>query len=402
MQPESKPIRLSATGKTIAVALVVALAIFLLHEVHHILTPFIAAIIVAYLFNPLISLLHRRTRLGRALWITVLYVLALALLYGVGTLIVPRITAQYNSLVSQRFVIVESIQALFEQFQRVEIGGFVIDLQEVEAQVVGVLNDILRGLPTAVPGLVFTAIESVVYLLVFLFVTFYLLLQSEQLMRWMYGLVPTPYRSEIMTLGHDVDAVLGAYIRGQLVLIVIMAVLLYIPLSILGIRYALVIAIISGVLEVVPFLGPWTAAGIAVAAALIQGHAPFGLSGPGFAGVIALVYLTLRLFEDNFIIPTVVGHFVKLHPTLVIFAALAGAALAGPFGLLVGIPVAAVIRILLMYLYRKLVDAPEPITVVVTPAPSSPAAPPLPTPPTIAPPAQAARPRKGKAARIRQ
>lgn len=402
MQPESKPIRLSTTGKIIAVALVVALAIFLLREVHHILAPFIAAIIVAYLFNPLISLLHRHTRIGRALWITVLYVLALALLYGVGTLIVPRITAQYNSLVAQRFAIVESIQALFEQFQRVEIGGFVIDLQEVEAQVVGVLNDILRGLPTAVPGLVFSAIESVVYLLVFLFVTFYLLLQSEQLVRWMYGLVPTPYRSEIMTLGHDVDAVLGAYIRGQLVLIVIMAVLLYIPLSILGIRYALVIAIISGVLEVVPFLGPWTAAGIAVAAALIQGHTPFGLSGPGFAGVIALVYLTLRLFEDNFIIPTVVGHFVKLHPALVIFAALAGAALAGPFGLLVGIPVAAVIRILLMYLYRKLVDAPEPIAVVAAPAPASPAAPPLPTPPTIAPPAQQVRPRKGKAARLRQ
>jgi predicted PurR-regulated permease PerM len=400
MQPDSKPIRLSTTGKTIAVALVVALTIYLLHEVHHILAPFIAAIIVAYLFNPLISLLYRRTGVSRALWILVLYVLAFALLYGVATLIVPRITAQYNSLVEQRFVIVQSIQGLFQQFQRVEFGGFVIDLAELEAQVVGVLNDILRSLPTAVPGLVFTAIESVVYLLVFMFVTFYLLLQSEQLMRWIYGLVPDPYRAEIMGLGHDIDGVLGAYIRGQLVLIVIMSVLLYIPLSILGVRYALVIAIISGVLEIVPFLGPWTAAGIAVAAALIQGHAPFGLSGPALAGVIGLIYLTLRLLEDNFIIPTLVGHFVKLHPTLVIFAALAGAALAGPFGLLVGIPVAAVIRILLSYLYRKLVDAPEPVTVTITNP--EPAAPSLPPPPTIAPPAQAPRPRKGKPTRIRQ
>jgi predicted PurR-regulated permease PerM len=366
MQPDSKPIRLSTTGKTIAVALVVALTIYLLHEVHHILAPFIAAIIVAYLFNPLISLLYRRTGVSRAVWILVLYVLAFALLYGVATLIVPRITAQYNSLVEQRFVIVQSIQGLFQQFQRVEFGGFVIDLAELEAQVVGVLNDILRSLPTAVPGLVFTAIESVVYLLVFMFVTFYLLLQSEQLMRWIYGLVPDPYRAEIMGLGHDIDGVLGAYIRGQLVLIVIMSVLLYIPLSILGVRYALVIAIISGVLEIVPFLGPWTAAGIAVAAALIQGHAPFGLSGPALAGVIGLIYL----------------------------------ALAGPFGLLVGIPVAAVIRILLSYLYRKLVDAPEPVTVTI--APPEPTGPSLPTPPTIAPPAQAPRPRKGKPTRIRQ
>ena len=400
MQLESKPIRLSTTGKTIVAAIVVVLTIFLLNQVHHILTPFIAAIIVAYLFNPLISLLHRRTRLGRAVWITVLYVLAFALLYGVVTLIVPRITAQYNSLVAQRFAIIRSVRALFEQFQRVELGGFVVDLQGFENQVVGLLTDIVRGLPTAVPGLVFSAIESVVYVLVFLIVTFYLLLQSEQLMRWVYGLVPSPYRGEIVGLGHEIDNVLGAYIRGQLILIVIMSVLLYIPLSILGVRYALVIAIMSGVLEIVPFLGPWTAAGIAVATALLQGHAPFGLSGPALAGAIGLVYLTLRLIEDNFIIPTLVGHFVKLHPALVIFAALAGAALAGPFGLLVGIPTAAVIRILLSYLYRKLVDAPEPVTIVV--APLATAVPPLPAPPTIAPPTQVARPRKGKAARARQ
>jgi hypothetical protein len=76
--------------------------------------------------------------------------------------------------------------------------------------------------------------------------------------------------------------------------------------------------------------------------------------------------------EDNFIIPTVVGHFVKLHPAIVIFAILAGAALAGGFGLLVAIPVAAVIRILLSYLYTKLVDTSAPTPVQIKPTPPEP------------------------------
>ncbi len=76
--------------------------------------------------------------------------------------------------------------------------------------------------------------------------------------------------------------------------------------------------------------------------------------------VVVLTYFVLRMAEDNFVIPHVVGHAVHLHPVLVLFAILAGGAIAGPFGLLVGIPVLAVARLLLRYLYRKLVDAPEP------------------------------------------
>jgi len=138
-----------------------------------------------------------------------------------------------------------------------------------------------------------------------------------------------------------------------------MSLLTYIALTILGVRYAAVIAIISGILEIIPLIGPWSAAGIAMSVALFQASAPFGWPTWVLALVVGATYFVLRMFEDNFIIPFVVGHAVNLHPVIVLFAILAGGALGGPFGLLVAIPVAATVRLLLRYLYRKLVDAPD-------------------------------------------
>ncbi|MFN3372338.1 MAG: AI-2E family transporter, partial [Chloroflexus sp.] len=146
---------------------------------------------------------------------------------------------------------------------------------------------------------------------------------------------------------------------GQLILIVIMSVLLYIPLSILQVPYALVIAVASGVLEILPIIGPWSAAGIAMTVALFQPVTPFGLSNVTLAVLLGMIYFVFRQIEDHFIIPNVMGPLVRLHPGVVIFAILAGGALAGAFGLFISIPIAATIRILLSYIYRKLTDQPE-------------------------------------------
>ncbi len=367
MQVGSTSIRFSPQAKVIAVAIIVGLAILLLTHVVHVLTPFIAAIITAYLFHPLVSVLQRRTGIGRAFWIIVLYVLAFSLLSWLWTWGWPRIVSQSQELSTQLPLIIEDINHALGGRETVELGGGVtLNLAPLEEQIIAVISDLGRTLSGSVPGLVFSALETLIFTLVYLIVTFYLLLQAGQLRAWTVRLIPLPYRAEICDLGHQIDRVLGAYVRGQLILIVIMSVLLYIPLSILGVPYALVIAIASGVLEIIPILGPWAAAGVAMLVALFQPEVPFGFSNLGLAGLLAIIYFALRQVEDHFIIPNLMGSLVRLHPAVVIFAILAGGALAGVFGLLISIPVAAVTRILLAYVYRKLVDSPEP------PPPSSP------------------------------
>lgn len=360
MDTESRPIRFSYQAKWISSAIVIALTILLLREVTHILPPFIGAIITAYLFNPLIGWLHRRTRIGRAVWIIVLYVVVGLTLYGLFTALWPHIVQQSRDLAANMPLIIRELTVLFAQNQSLEVGDLVISLAPLEAQVIGLIRDVAGWLSGNVPKIVFSALEGVIYLLVYLIITFYLLLQSPQLKVWTYHLIPPPYRREISHLGHQIDQVFSAYIRGQLILIMIMSVLLYIPLSILQVPYALVIAIASGVLEILPIIGPWSAAGIAMTVALFQPVTPFGLSNVALAVILGVIYFVLRQIEDHFIIPNVMGPLVRLHPGVVIFAILAGGALAGAFGLFISIPIAAVIRILLSYLYRKLTDQPEP------------------------------------------
>jgi predicted PurR-regulated permease PerM len=215
-----------------------------------------------------------------------------------------------------------------------------------------------------VPELVLGVFEGLVLLLVFLVVTFYLLVQAEQIIERMYSLIPLPYRQEVRELGRSIDRVLGAYIRSQALLIVLMAVLTYIPLSILNVKYALVLAIATGFLEIIPFVGPYTAASAAMTVALLQGTTPFGWPVWLLVVVIGVIYLVLRQMEDHLIIPNLVGHIVELHPVIVIFSILAGGALAGGLGLLLAVPVAATIRIILTYLYSKLIDSPESVAMV--------------------------------------
>ncbi|MEI7772935.1 MAG: AI-2E family transporter [Chloroflexales bacterium] len=360
MPQESQPIRFSAQYKLITATIIIALTIMLFQQVAHVLTPFIAAIITAYLFNPLVSWMQRRTGLSRAIWIVVLYVFAFLLIYGLFTWIWPIIMQQSRDMARAAPQLVNEIRNTFEGREQFEFGGFVINLAPVEDQLVNVVRDLGTWLSGNVPRLVVSALETVIYSLVYLIVTFYLLLEAGQLKIWAANLIPARYRAEIGSLGNQIDAVFSAYIRGQLLLITIMSVLLLIPLSILQVPYALVIAVSSGVLEILPIIGPWSAAGIAIIATLFQVERPFGLSIPGLAALIGVIYFTLRQIEDNFIIPNVMGPLVRLHPVVVIFAILAGGALGGAFGLFIAIPMAAVVRILLSYLYRKLTDQPEP------------------------------------------
>jgi predicted PurR-regulated permease PerM len=358
MSVEPKPIRLSPTGKFITIAIIVLLAILLFTAVGSILTPFVAAVITTYLFNPLISWLHRRTGVGRGIWIGVLYVLIGALAYALIRSLGPMVGFQYRGLVGQIPKMSEQIELWIAANQYIDIGGFTIDLYAFEKPITDFFYELQQSLPARVPDLVVTALERVLLFVTYLIATFYLLLQAEQIIESIYRLVPAPYRAEIRGLGHQIDAIFAGYIRGTLMLIPIMSVFTYIALTILGIRYALVIAIASGILEIIPLIGPWSAAGIAMMVSLLQPTTPFGWSHAALVVVVGVTYFILRMAEDNFIIPQVVGHAVHLHPVLVLFAILAGGALAGPFGLLVGIPTVAVAQLLLRYLYRKLVDAP--------------------------------------------
>ncbi|HYF64572.1 MAG TPA: AI-2E family transporter [Herpetosiphonaceae bacterium] len=357
----NRPIQFSSRAKFVTVLSVVVIAIFLLGRVAHILLPFVWAIITAYIFNPVVTWMQRRTRTPRFWWVVLLYIIGFGLLYLFGTYIVPQLAKQYNELEEVLPTWIDNAQAYVAKYPTIEIRGVeIVDLREAETEIFDALKGVAAELPAFVPAFLFGLIEGFILTLVYFVVTFYLLLQAESIPNNFYGLIPSHHREEIKQLVHSIDRVLGAYIRGQFLLILIMSVLSFIALSILQVKYALVISILTGVLEIIPIVGPYLATGIASMVALLQGTTPFGWQPWFLAIVVMIVYFALRQFEDHFIIPNLVGHIVNVHPIFVIFAILAGGSLAGGLGLLVAIPIAAVIKIILVYLYSKLVDSPTP------------------------------------------
>jgi predicted PurR-regulated permease PerM len=354
-------IQFSSRAKFVTVLSIVVIAIFVLGRVAHILIPFVWAIITAYIFNPVVTWMQRRTRTPRFWWVVLLYIIGFGLLYLFGTYIVPQLAKQYKELEEVLPSWIDNAQAYVAKYPKIAIRGVeIVDLREAETEIFDALKGLAGELPAFVPAFLFGLIEGFILTLVYFVVTFYLLLQAESIPNNFYNLIPSRHRDEIKQLVHSIDRVLGAYIRGQFLLILIMSVLSFIALSILQVKYALVISILTGVLEIIPIVGPYLAGGIASLVALLQGTTPFGWQPWFLAIVVAIVYFALRQMEDHFIIPNLVGHIVNVHPIFVIFAILAGGSLAGGLGLLVAIPIAAVVKIILVYLYSKLVDSPTP------------------------------------------
>jgi len=123
---------------------------------------------------------------------------------------------------------------------------------------------------------------------------------------------------------------------------------------VLDVNYALSLAIATGFLELIPLIGPWSAGTLAVMIALFQDTTPYDWSHPTLGLAVGLTYFALRQLEDTFVIPLVIGRIVHLHPLLVIFVLVMGTSLGGILGLILAVPIAAVLKIVIGFFYGKL------------------------------------------------
>ncbi len=350
-------IRQSRELLVVTALLVLVLGYALLH-LAHILTPFIVAAVFAYLVHPLVDWAERRTHLPRALVIVILYVVLFGLLVLAGVLIAPSLGQQVQSLVRLVPDIVETIEQRLARTPEIRIGEIVIDTSAVLGRLDAAAQALAERFSREAVPLVLATVEALIKSFVFFLVSFYGLLQGRTLVARLRRLAPRRHQRTVGRILGQVDATFRAYVRAQLVLFAIMATATYVALTILEVKYRLALAIATGLLELIPFVGPWTAGAIAVSVALTQGTAPFGWSSLQLAIVVAVVYLVLRVLEDHFVIPQLVGHFVRLHPVVVLFGVLAGASLAGILGLLLAVPTLAALKIIVLSVLEELRHPP--------------------------------------------
>jgi predicted PurR-regulated permease PerM len=342
---------LSARTKQFVLVLLVLLAIFFFWQIRSILSPFLWALVAAYLLSPVVNYLSVRGGLPRLWAVILIYACVALLLLSASAYLYPKA--------------VEQVNVFLEDIPRIE--GSLIDLvgpRPLGIDIDSVVREIVRAASNYASSsgnashLLINAVETVFKIFLFLVSTFYLLMDGPRLRSWVSEWIPDNYRPEILALGRQINLTWQQYIRGELLLFALMTTVTTIGLTILQVPGAIFLGFASGLLELLPLVGPWTAGALAVAVAYFNGTNPWGTSQIAYAGIVALMYFVLRQAEDYFVIPHVIGRAVRLPPILVLFSLTAGGVFGGVFGLIIAVPAAASLKAIFSYLYAKFVGQP--------------------------------------------
>lgn len=352
-------IHFSSRTKTWLVWGMVLLALAFLYCVRPIVTPFIWAFVTAYILNAAVVFAMRRAGGPRWAWATLIYFGLVAGLIWLITAVAPVLVMQVQALANEVPNYLHQFE-LFTQNNNLPFGMSHWSARELSAGIDRTLNEFAGGLGARAPELARDAFDVLLKLLLYLIATFSMLLQADRFTRSVRRLFSTAVLTELDPWFKRINSTLGAYLRGQALLIAIVSTATFIGLELLGVRFALALAIMSGLVETIPYLGPYAAGAIAVLVAMTQTQPNnFGWPPLMLGLAVAILYTVIRQAEDYLVVPFVIGRTVELPPLLVLFVVLAGASIAGILGLLLAVPVAGVVKIVLEYLWQKIKE-PDP------------------------------------------
>jgi len=325
----------------LAVVSVLLFGAWFVSELAGMLWPFALSFIFAYLVAPLVGILSRR--ISRTLAIFLIVLLVLGAMAGIGAVVIPRITAEVTELGDQLPKYGTEIRKAYDRLVAwVGRYGFSLSREEIQRWFVEQLPAFgeIAGtrLKSALLGLT-SGLASLLNLLMIPFVTFYVLLDYERIKQALRSLLPRRYVEPMGELVGRVDEVLGQYVRGQLLVCAFIAALTSLGLAVSGIRYAVILGIMAGLSNLVPYVGLAVSLGITSLVVLLDAAPFYDLIK------VVVVFVVVQSIEGNFLSPRVVGQRVGLHPAWVMFALVASAHFWGFVGMLVAIPLAAVVNI---------------------------------------------------------
>jgi predicted PurR-regulated permease PerM len=203
-------------------------------------------------------------------------------------------------------------------------------------------------------GGAFNTLINTIFLIMLIF---YFLKDGDKFVNSAIGLVPSDYQSDAKRLVGSLGDVWAAYLRGQLILCIVMGFVVYFAASFLGLPNALLLGVLAGVLEFIPNLGPLIALIPAAFLALFSSSTTFpALSGVVFMFVVIAVWTGLQNLESVFLVPRIIGDSLDLHPVVVSISVLVGAAIAGALGVILAAPIVASGRVIMRYIYGKLTN----------------------------------------------
>jgi predicted PurR-regulated permease PerM len=325
--------------------------------VNPVVPPLLIAVAVVYLLNPLVSALERRG-VARLAGAGIVYVLFLCIVALVVSLLVPLVTRQVSSVIdhfpdylADGQALVRDVAARFGQEP-----NFRLDADHVRDWLsAGENRQAVTRYLTGLRSVTNSVISGLIIIVLGPVMAFYLLVDLPRLNRGAMALVPPGRREEIRGLMDRIGQAVGGFFRGQLLVALFVGVASSIGLWAIGLPFWLLVGMVAGIFNLVPLVGPFIGGGLAVVIALVSGQ-------PLKAVWAALVLLVVQQIDNHLISPNVMGRTVQLHPVVVMLALLVGASFAGLFGMLVIVPLVAVVKIVFLFIWSKYVDYGDELT----------------------------------------
>jgi predicted PurR-regulated permease PerM len=350
--PDREPARererwtvLAASRSLAPLALAIGAAALLLHQLQAVLLPFVIAAVTAYVCTPLIDWLTARTRLRRWLWA----VCVLAALMGVTALLgfvgLPPLLHQLQGVAGDLHGAVTDFMRAMIGAHSFQLFGSRLDASRLAELIVGGLQHEMTG-AGILSLLGWGAAASFGFMLVWVLLA-YFLVDAHVIAAGVLSLVPPRGRARVEQVWHELDPSLRRYFIGVAVVVAYASGAAYLGLGlVLGLDHAFFLALLTGVLEIIPMVGPVAAAVIAGLVAVHQAATAWDVwAYVGYATV-------LRLSIDQVVGPLVLGNAARVHPVVVIFGFLAGGALFGVVGMILAVPTALLVKVSLAVHYR--------------------------------------------------
>jgi len=316
-----------------------------------IITPFIIGIIIAYLLNPLIAGLEKR-KVSRGIAISLIGLLFIIVIVVFLNLIIPilysnitdlisnipKYATQYNNLVSwvQSQVNYSMLPQQVKDIIISQVKGNINYLQ-------GFLLSILKNSLGAISGI----FSFFLNFLFGIFIAVYFLKDIDLFKMQISGLIPKNWRNMVNTTAGEINVVISNYIQGQLTVLAIVAVLETIGLTIVGVKYSLVLGIIGGIANIIPYFGPFIGAVPAVAIAI--------LDSPMKALLAVLVFVIVQQIDNSYVSPKIMSQSMGLHPLTIIFVILFFGTFFGIAGMILAVPLAAILKVIGKKILEKIV-----------------------------------------------
>ncbi|BAU49047.1 membrane protein [Sulfurifustis variabilis] len=331
-------------------------AAVLLYLLAPILTPFLLAALLAYLFNPLVARLER-WKLPRAAAVGLVFFLLVAATGVLLLFLVPMVSRQIVVFAGRVPVYLDWVQTNLVPRVEALIGEpLPVDFVQLREAIVANWQQVAKILRTALTQITASGMQVVLWLVNLVLVpivTFYLLLDWNRIVRATLELFPPRTRPTVARLTGETDAVLSSFLRGQLLVMLALAAMYSAGLLVIGLELALPIGLLAGLVSFVPYLGFIVGLGTAGVAAYLQ------FQDPSLLAWVFLVFFVAQLVESYVLTPRLVGARIGLHPVAVIFAVMAGGQLFGFLGVLLGLPAAAALKVWMRHVHRSYIAPPE-------------------------------------------